>query len=523
MLSRLSTKSILAVLASAIFGRAATALSQVIAAFYLDSRQFGIYATGTGVLTITGILRGGGSGNHLLSVRPEEFREDGGRFLRYGSTFALATLLLTVVLAWPVAGAFASAKGYEASTEGELRTVILLLGAAMTVAIIGQYPRARMASSLRFGELSLVDTISGSLKLGSTVVLAATGFGAVALAMPLLLISLFENLWTWPRCRMSRGEWSAPSAWFTRTLLEMRLPMVVAILATINMQADSLIGSVMLPVQVIGFYYFASQLAAQPAMLVANSLRSMVSPAAAAVRGDAVRERATIRDAFSVGIVFAPLASMAVPAVFDALDRAVFNGKWSDARWGVFILSLSLAFPTVVQLLAAPFAGIRDWGATIRLDAGRAFAKVVGAAVGSLFIVWLKLDDQSSVNMLAVFIGTSSLLISSAEIFRVLRAAEMSAATISYELYSTPLAATLSALAASGLAHSLAEPIKAAAPDRVGAFAELGLAAVLYTLLSLTLLRFGYTAALEKFVGSLPAVLAQPVRRALFLTPESAK
>ncbi|NBO92508.1 MAG: hypothetical protein EBV06_09405, partial [Planctomycetia bacterium] len=185
---------------------------RALAAFYLDSRQFGIYATGTGVLTITGILRGGGSGNHLLSMRPDEFRDDGGRFLRYGSSFAMATLLVTITLAWPVAGAFASAKGYEASTEGDLRTVILLLGAAMTVAIIGQYPRARMASSLRFSELSLVDTISGSLKLASTVLLAAAGFGAVALAMPLLLISLFENLWTWPRCGMSRSEKSLKEA-----------------------------------------------------------------------------------------------------------------------------------------------------------------------------------------------------------------------------------------------------------------------------------------------------------------------
>ena len=520
MLSRLSTKSILAVLASAVFGRAATALSQLVAAFYLSPEQFGIYATATGVLLITGIVRGGGSGNHLLSMRPEEFRQDGGRFLRFGSTFAFITLGVTVALAWPVAGAFAATKGYS---EDDLRRVLLLLGAAMTVSIIGQYPRARMASSLRFSELSLVDIFSGVIKLTSTVALAASGFGAVALALPLLLLALFENVWTWPRCRLTVHEFSAPQGWFGTTLMEMRLPMVVAILATINMQADALIGSVMLPVQVIGFYYFASQLAAQPAMLVANSLRSMVSPAAAAVRGDAARERAFIRDTFSVGIVFAPLASMAVPAVFDALDRAVFSGKWADARLGVFILSLALAFPTVVQLLAAPFAGIRDWGSTIRLDAGRAFAKVAGAGVGSLFIIWLRPGDQASVNMLAAAIGVSSMLFASIEIFRVLRAAQMSAATITYELYSTPLAAVLSALAAGGLAHSLAEPLRAETQGRLADVVELALAGSLYAALSLTLLRFGYTAALEKFVGGLPAVLARPARRALFLTEPSAQ
>lgn len=520
MLSRLSSKSILAVIASAVFGRAATALSQVIAAFYLSPQEFGVYATGTGVLTITGILRGGGSGNHLQSMRPEEFERDGGRFLRYGAAFALITLVVTTAIAWPVAGAFAATKGYS---ETDLRNVILILGGSLCVLIVGQYPRARMASSLRFGELSVIDTCSGALKLGLTAALAASGFGALALAVPMLGISLFENFWTWPRCRLTMSEWSAPSGWFGTTLTEMRLPMVVAILATINMQADTLIGSVMLPVQVIGFYFFASQLAAQPAMLVATSLRSMLSPATASVRGDAERERASIRDTFSVGMVFAPLVSMSVPAVYDSFERAVWQGKWAESRWGVFILSLALAYPTVVQLLAAPFSGIRDWGATIRLDAGRAFSKVAGAALASIFIIWLKPGNAMSVNLLALFIGATSTMIASAEIYRVLRAAGMSASTITYELYSTPLAATLSALAASGLAHSLTEPLRSLVDDRSLSLIECATAVVLYALLSVTLLRFGYTNALEKFIDGLPAAFAQPFRRALLLPPASGR
>lgn len=510
MLSKVNPRSILAVILAAVFGRAATAIGQVIAAFYLTPEQFGVYATGVGVLIATGLFRGGGTGNHMLTMRPEEFPRDGGRMFRYSLVFSLLCLGLTLGAAWPVAGAFAATKHYP---ERELREVIVVLGVQFAGFIIGQYPRARMSADLRFSELSALDVVSGALKLSSTWALAAWGWGSLALAAPMLAMTIFENGWTWSRCRLSPWELRVSKGWFTPTLQDMRLPLVMAVLATLNSQTDALIGSVLLPVTVIGYYFFATQLASQPASLVANSLRSILSPATAQVRGDPERERAAIRDAFSVSMVFSPMVSMAIPAVFDSFERAVWHGKWEQARWPIFILSATLTYPTVVQLIAAPLAGIRNWGAAIRLDSGRAFAKVVGAAVASIFVIWLQPDVSVSATLLATFVGLAGAAMATYEIFRVASAAGMSRSSIAYELYSTPLAATMSALAAAGLAHSVVEPLHAQMPTQYANIIECTLAASLYALLSLILLRFGYTMALQRLIDLLPGPVASIARK----------
>jgi hypothetical protein len=270
-------------------------------------------------------------------------------------------------------------------------------------------------------------------------------------------------------------------------------------------------------VTVIGYYFFATQLATQPSMLVANSLRSILSPATAQVRGDPERERAAVRDALSVSLVFSPLVSMAVPAIFDSFERAVWHGKWEQARWPIFILCATLTYPTVVQLIAAPLAGLRDWGAAIRLDSGRAFAKIFGAAVASIFIIWLQPDVTISAALLAGCVGLSTAIMATYEIGRVAGAAGMTRNTIVYELYSTPLAAILSALAAAGIARSLVEPLHAEVSEQLVDGIECALAGTLYLTLGIILLRFGYTNAVYRLVDMLPGPIASIARKLLVL------
>ena len=510
MLSRLSNRSIFAVVASAIFGRFATALAQVIAAFYLSPAEFGVYATGMGVLIVTGLLRGGGTGNHFLTMKLDEFRSDGGRFLRVALLFGALGAALSIAVATPVASSFASTKDYP---ESQLRNVIMVLGINVLVATAGTYPRARMGSQLRFTELSTVDVCSGAVKLGATWLLASAGWSVLALAAPLLIASLVENAWSWPRCGLVSSELRTPRGWFKPTLHELRLPLVMAILATLNSQTDTLVGSVLLPVTVIGYYFFATQIASQPASVIANSLRSILAPVTAAVRGDPARERASIRDTFAMAMVFAPLVSMALPAVFESFERAVWGGKWSDSRWPIFILAGTMVYPTAVQLISAPISGLRDWKSAIRLDASRAISKIAGAGLASAIILIFMPSVGASTLILALCVGAASAAASTIEIFRVMTATGLSRSTIFYELYSTPLAALLSALASSGLAHSIISGVAIQLESRTAAAIECALATGIYGILSLILLRFGYTSALERFISALSPKLQAVAKR----------
>lgn len=513
MLSNLSPRSILQVLLSAVFGRMATALSQIVAAIYLTPTDFGIYAAANGIVAACTILRGGGTGNHVQTMTPLEFVRDSGRFFRYSFIFSLIGSVLSLSATWLVPQWFGAKAGYAGTS---LTLTCLVLSAGFIASNLTVFPRASMIANLRLAEISAMDTFLGAVKLGSTWLLAGSGFGPTALAGALLICSTTESLWTWPRSGLRLANLRAEKGWLKPTFMEMRLPLVMALLASLNSQTDSFVSSAFLPAAVLGSYFFASQIATQPTMLVGNTLRSIFTATTAHVRGNQDRGSAAVRDVFSGCMVFMPLVCMAVPAVYDSFEKAAWQGKWADSRYPVLILSATLVYPTTLQLVGAPIAGLRDWRLAIRIDTLRAVSRIVPAVIACALMAWLDVTSQVSGIVLASAVGGASAIAASMELFRLLTRAGMPSTSVVYELYSTPLAALLSATAAAGLAHSMVEPLRIALGERPAAAVECAAAAVVYAVLALVLLRFGYTSTLERLIDALPEFMRARAR-AIFL------
>jgi hypothetical protein len=127
----------------------------------------------------------------------------------------------------------------------------------------------------------------------------------------------------------------------------------------------------------------------------------------------------------------------------------------------------------------------------------------------------LDFGSVSASVLLAIAAGGITALVSMKELHRILRQADATTSSIVYELYSTPLAAILSAVAASGLGHSLAEPLSTSAGPRAAAIVETLLSGTIYGTLCLLLIRFGYTPTLEQLLRGLPSAFANPLRRLL--------
>jgi O-antigen/teichoic acid export membrane protein len=513
MLATVSPRSILQVVLSAAFGRLATALSQIVAAVYLSPTDFGVYAAAVGITTVTTALRAGGTGNHVQTMTPAEFECDAGRFFRYSIVFTAFGAVLTMALAWPIAHWFASSNAYPLR---DLITTTLVIGGSFVVFNLNVFPRARMIAFLRLGEISLLDTITGAIKLFGTWVLARAGYGPMALAGSILIAQTVESCWTWLRSGLRPSSLRPQGPWFRATFIEMRLPLVVGLMVTLNSQTDSLVGSAFLPAAVLGYYYFASQLAVQPASLVGNTLRSVFTATTAQVRGDENKEHASLRTIFNGAMVFMPLVTMLIPTVFDSFERTIWGGKWADAYYPVLILSATLVYPAALQLVSAPIAGVRDWKLAIRLDLLRGVSKIVPAFAASIFIVLLNLNALTSAIVLSAAVGAVSAVVASRELYRIIVRSGMSRQTVLYELYSTPLAALLSALAAAGLAHSAVDPLRMHLSLRLTSAIECVLAGSLYLFCALILLRFGYTETLSRLIRALPDFM-QPLAKRVFV------
>jgi O-antigen/teichoic acid export membrane protein len=510
MLSKLSPRSILMVLASAVFGRMSTALSQIIAAIYLTPADFGAYAAAMAIATVTTALRGGGTGNYVSTMKPEEFERDGGRLFRYALLFTTIGVVLTCVAA-PLAWMWH--QGSNEYPARQVATVLLALALNFLAFNLAVFPRSLMIANLRLGEISVMDSFVGFVKLSATWLFAMMGAGPITLAGALLSGALVELIWVWSRSGFGTPHLRSDGPWLHRTFREMRLPLTLALMISLASQTDTATGSLFVPATVLGFYFFASQLATQPAMLAGTTLRAIFTATTAHVRGDRERENASIQTVFSGAMVFMPLVSMLIPAIFESFERAAWQGKWADSRIPVLILSATLVYPTALGLVAAPIAGLRDWKLAIRLDALRAATKIVPAAIAGGLILSLGLQASASAMLLAAAVGGAGAIVSGIELIRIVARAGMPQHAIIYELYSTPIAALLSALASAGLAHSAIEPLKPFLGDRSAAAIECALAGTTYIALALVLLRFGYTSTLERLITALPAFMQPPATR----------
>jgi hypothetical protein len=174
-----------------------------------------------------------------------------------------------------------------------------------------------------------------------------------------------------------------------------------------------------------------------------------------------------------------------------------------------------MIYPTVLQLVSAPVAGLRQWRLAIRIDLVRSVPKIAAAGVGLVISKFIVSDEAFGIIAFTSLIAIATMAVATWELFTVMRRVKMHQASIVYELYSTPLAAVLSAFAASGLAKSMIEPAFAHLSPRASASIETVVAGFIYVSLSFVLLRFGYTSTLERLLEALPD-FAKPGARRLF-------
>jgi O-antigen/teichoic acid export membrane protein len=514
MLSRISPHSLMLVTGSAILSRFCSAAAQIVAGVFLNPVEFGIFATASGIMIFTSMVRAGGAATHYQTMTVAEFQAEGGRLFRYSLKVVSFGVLLSLLVTWLSASWFAERNGYS-STEFAWTLGVLIVNYVLFNT--ATYPRYLMIAQNRIREISSLEVTLGLTRLFGMFLLASSGAGPLALAGATTAVQVVENLWVWCRCGLRWREIMdpGPPGNFLSIFREMRLPLLLAILGNLNMQTETLVGSLFLPVTTIGLYFFALQISNQPAMLMGSSLRSIFASAGAHVRGDPVLAAQTLRQTFNGGMVIIPMVMMAIPAIFEPIERAVWNGKWAECRWPLLILSVTMLYPTVLQLVSAPVTGFRDWKLAIRIDLLRSWPKLIAGVVAGFIASRLDFGSVSASVLLAIAAGGITALVSMKELHRILRQADATTSSIVYELYSTPLAAILSAVAASGLGHSLAEPLSTSAGPRAAAIVETLLSGTIYGTLCLLLIRFGYTPTLEQLLRGLPSAFANPLRRLL--------
>ncbi len=485
---------------ASVLSRVGGMVTILITGWYLSPGEFGVFAIAVGVTMLTLFLRGGGSGLVLQAMAPTEFAAIGGSMMRVAVIFALLGSAFTL-LAIPIANSYYG--------RDDLASSLIWLAVSTVLFQVGTYPRAKVASEFRFEALAVTDIIASVAKLSVAVLCARGGWGPATLAVAQATASGVQLLGALALARLTPADIRVPRGWMRATWPQIRAPLGLSVLITLSTQIDTLIASLFVPVVTLGVYFFAANLASLPVQMLIGSLKSVLAPYAARARGHRALERANLEATFASGTVFVPLSLMMMAAVYPAFSHLLWGQKWSESVWPVMLGAALLIYPTIQGLLEGPVIGLRQWREYGAILFWRAVCRGFGVAVAIVVVRWFALDGAATAIVLTVGVGLAASIIAYVQIRSLMVRHRIDRRLVDFEMHSPTVYAIVGVVATRGLVDSMLNPDLRVGPIGASESAiELVLSFVIFSAISVALLRFNYLGKLKLLLALAPS----PVR-----------
>jgi hypothetical protein len=375
----------------------------------------------------------------------------------------------------------------------------------------------RMSVELRFKELAKLDTILALLRLALTWVIAASGLGALALALPHLAMGVIELLYYFvsDACKLSDLRWNGRG--FRELAAKMKWPLIAAIANSVSTQVNLLVLGLLVQASTLGVFYFAFQLASQPTAFLAGALQSVLAPFLARDRGNPTLERLGMERIFNAGMLFVPVTTVATASFFPSLERLLWGGRWAAANSGIMFLCVGATYATIATILTGPLLGLRQFKAVAAFEAGKIVGTVGGAALGAL-LLWrreaLLPDWMGAETIVCASTGLMMTIASLGQLVWIMRKYGTAWNKLVRMLTFGPMLAMLTAIAAQSVGHSLVTTL--ALPEgRFSAAVELAVVCGVYGALIVMAIRFTAESTLRDTISVLPAGLRDRLNRLL--------
>lgn len=217
-----------------------------------------------------------------------------------------------------------------------------LIALSMPIGALSIVPATILRAQLRFSLVALYTGLELAAQVLMTVCLAWMGFGAWSIIIPLPILVTVRAIVYWnivgyvslnPRFRRWRFLFRNASA-----------SSVTRMLSALVSQGDYLILGLLANKSVVGIYYFAFRLSAQPLWVLAGNFAGVLFPAFTRMNRDPERQRsATLRAVTNLSFLVMPVAFLQ-SAVAPAMMAMFFSHEWAPSVPIVQILSIGLAF-----------------------------------------------------------------------------------------------------------------------------------------------------------------------------------
>ncbi len=372
----------------------ATLLASVCAQFvlghYLSDRDFGVYAIAFSLANFLVVFKDGGVSRWLTRLTPDEFDRSAGASLGLATVSCLVVGLVISLLAIPVSRLYG---------QPLMTPIMLILSVAFAISPYNIIGLARLNVDLRFQAMAWVKLISGVTRYSVTILLAIRGFGALSLAWPVVIITLVETgLYAFlTRIPLSVIDISPRS--LTSMMRRNRWSIAGAFAESIYRQVDYAIIGLWVPIETVGNYYFAFQLAMKPVTLFGENLRRVVMPLFSRIADDPERAKRSLSyGAIFVGLIATP-AFFAFAVAAEPLLTLLWGQKWHVSIHPLQILLLVMPIQLVVYFIesvAQSRSRFKSWTMALAIRSIGLIATCLGIAA---------FTQTPSATQLAILIG----------------------------------------------------------------------------------------------------------------------
>ena len=328
--------------ASNLSAKVLTVAAQVVALAVLSQEQMGLFALALAVQMFVQTFRDGGLREWLVS-RAERYGELAGITYWLAFTINCAVALLLVAAGWVVGWA------YDAP---ELIWLMIISASALPLGTPAVILSAKLRLEHRFKDLARISALSAFARYTSQIVFCLTGFGAMAMVLPIVVNTVVEWWLTIRADRTPPRPWSLPaqpSRWRGILIDTLWLILTSSTIGIVNQGYLALSG---FEKAELGQYNTAVLVLMQVETLLTMSIMAVALPVFTRQRDDTPRLASTaLRLVRSMALLGAVLCGGAA-VTFAHLETAVFGGKWAEVSLPLAILAV--AYPLRTILLCVP-------------------------------------------------------------------------------------------------------------------------------------------------------------------------